>query len=143
MGLPPFEPHCVFCKIVAGQIPCYKVYEDDQTLAFLDINPVARGHLLVIPKGHWERLDQMPSDVTAALGQVLPMLGKAVMTATGLPDWNLLQNNGKTAGQVVDHVHFHIIPRRVGDGLGYRWPAGKLTDPEARVLMDAIQKARG
>ena len=143
MGLPPFQAHCVFCRIAAGQIPCYKVYEDEHLLAFLDINPVSRGHLLVIPKGHWERLDQMPSEVAAELGRVIPMLGKAVMNATGLTDWNLLQNNGKSAGQVVEHVHFHLIPRRVGDGLGYRWPAGKLPDAEARVLMEAIQQARG
>jgi len=132
---------CVFCKIVSGEFGCYKLYEDDQILAFLDIAPVARGHCLIIPKQHYSRLDEIDGAGHAALAAVMrlaPNLGRAVTAATGAEAWNLLQNNGRIAGQAVDHVHFHIIPRTEGDGLGYRWPAGKLDTDEADELMQAI-----
>ena len=115
------EPSCVFCKIVAGQIPCTKVYEDADTLAFLDIGSLAEGHLLIIPKQHYERLDDMPPDLVGKVCATLPRLGKLVMQVTGALGFNLLQNNGAVASQEVPHVHFHIIPRVSGDGLGYRW----------------------
>jgi histidine triad (HIT) family protein len=123
------DPNCIFCKIVAGQIPCHKLYEDDQVLAFLDIAPLSHGHCLIVPKAHYELLDQTPDALVAAAAALAPRLGRAVLAATGTQAWNLLQNNGRVAGQAVAHIHFHIIPRAVGDGLGYRWPAGKL-DPK-------------
>ncbi|MBI4578306.1 MAG: HIT family protein [Planctomycetes bacterium] len=123
-------PNCVFCKIVAGKIPCLRVYEDPSVLAFLDIGPLAEGHLLVIPKDHAERLEDMPTDILAHLVRQLPPLARAVLKVTATDSYNLLQNNGKTSGQEVPHVHFHIIPRKAADGLGYRWlassyPAGR------------------
>ncbi len=119
------DPSCVFCKIVAGQIPCLRVFEDDSTLAFLDIGPLAEGHLLVIPKQHYVRLDQMPVDNLLTVVRHLPRLAQAVMKATGAAAYNILENNGRESGQEVPHVHFHIIPRKAADGLGYRWNAGK------------------
>lgn len=136
----PTNPDCVFCKIVAGQIPCYKLYEDEQLIAFLDIGPLSRGHSLIVPKGHWETIDQMPAEVAAACGKVLPRLSRAVVTAVGVSAWNVLQNNGRLSGQAVPHVHFHIIPRKENDGLGYRWPAGKLDSSEAQELLEAIRR---
>lgn len=124
------DPNCIFCKIVAGQIPCMKVFEDARILAFLDIGPLAEGHLLVIPKTHAERLEQMSPDDVAAVVRHVPRLARAVLQVTGAAGYNLLQNNGKVSGQVVPHVHFHIIPRTDGDGLGYRWPASQY--PEGR-----------
>lgn len=118
----------IFTKILAGEIPCHRVYEDDKVLAFLDINPLSRGHVLIIPKEPAETLDQLSEDSAAAIGRVLPRLSRAVMAATGARDYNVLQNNGAPAHQAVFHVHFHIIPKFDDSGLGIDWPSGKLVD---------------
>jgi len=117
----------IFHQILSGDIPCHRVYEDDQVLAFLDVFPLARGHTLVIPKEYAATLDQLSDDASAAIGRVLPRLSRAVMAATGASDFNILQNNGVAAHQVVFYVHFHIIPRFAdGSGLGVGWNAGQL-----------------
>lgn len=119
----------IFTKILRGEIPCHRVYEDAHVLAFLDINPIARGHTLVIPKESAETLDKLSDDAAAAIGRVLPRLSRAVLAATGASQFNVLQNNGPAAHQAVFHVHFHIIPRHAdGSGLGIAWPSGKLLD---------------
>jgi histidine triad (HIT) family protein len=118
----------IFTKIIAGEIPCHRVYEDDNVLAFLDINPLSRGHVLVIPKEPAETLDLLSDDAAAAVGRVLPRLCRAVMAATGARHYNVLQNNGAPAHQAVFHVHFHIIPRYDDAGLEIEWNAGKLAD---------------
>jgi histidine triad (HIT) family protein len=112
----------IFSKIIAGQIPSHKVYEDDRVFAFLDINPLSPGHTLVIPKEARPTLDQLSDESAAAIGRVLPRLCRAVVKATGAKDYNVLQNNGSIANQVVMHVHFHIIPKLPdGRGLGIGW----------------------
>lgn len=117
----------IFSKIIAGQIPCHKIYEDDQVLAFLDVNPLSEGHTLVIPKEEVATLDALSDDAAAAIGRVLPRIARAVLEATGAQDFNILQNNGAAAHQAVLHVHFHIIPR-VGDrGLGIGWKPTELS----------------
>jgi histidine triad (HIT) family protein len=119
----------VFAKILRGEIPCHRVYEDDAVLAFLDVNPISRGHTLVIPKEPAATFDQLSDDAAAALGRVLPRLARAVMAATGTRAYNLLQNNGAAAHQAVFHVHIHIIPKHDdGSGLGIAWNATKLAD---------------
>lgn len=119
----------VFTKILRGEIPCHRVYEDDHVLAFLDINPISRGHTLVIPKEPAATLDALSDDAAAAVGRVLPRIARAVLAATGAEHWNLLQNNGASAHQAVFHVHFHIIPKpEDGSGLGIGWKSGKLDD---------------
>jgi len=115
---------CIFCKIVAGEVPSSRVLEDETCLAFLDIGPLAPGHLLVIPKTHAMHLWDLDDQTVAAIGAQLPRLARAVTEATGAEGCNILQNNGRASGQVVEHVHFHIIPRRAEDGLGYRWVPG-------------------
>ena len=132
------HPDCIFCKIVAGQIPCYKLHEDQQALAFLDVGPLSRGHCLIIPKTHYATIDQMPIEQVQACTGLIPALSRAITAAVGVRDWNILQNNGRLAGQAVDHVHFHIIPRQADDGLGFRWPAGKLEGEDAKKLVEAI-----
>jgi histidine triad (HIT) family protein len=118
----------VFSKILRGEIPCHRVYEDEHVLAFLDVNPIARGHTLVIPREPAETLDQLSADAAAAIGRVLPRVARAVLAATGAHAFNVLQNNGALAHQAVFHVHFHIIPRYDdGSGLGIGWNATKLT----------------
>lgn len=117
----------IFKKIIEGRIPAHKVYEDERVLAFLDIGPLSRGHTLVIPKEPAETLDALSDESAAALGRILPRLCRAVMEATGVREYNVLQNNGRGAHQAVDHVHFHIIPKPgEAEGLGVRWPAGAL-----------------
>jgi histidine triad (HIT) family protein len=112
----------IFAKIIAGQIPCHKVYEDDRVLAFLDIHPLARGHTLVIPKEPAETLDALSDESAAAIGRVLPRICRAVLAVTGAYAFNVLQNNHALAHQAVFHVHFHIIPKyEDGTGLGLEW----------------------
>jgi histidine triad (HIT) family protein len=129
----------IFTKILKNEIPCHRVYEDDLVLAFLDINPVSKGHTLVIPREPAETLDQLSEDAAAAIGRALPRIARAVMAATGAQHFNILQNNGAPAHQAVLHVHFHIIPKYDDAGLGIEWRAGKLEDGEA--LAAAIAEA--
>jgi histidine triad (HIT) family protein len=123
----------IFDRIIAGEIPCHKVFEDERVLAFLDIGPLSRGHTLVIPKEAAATLDQLSDESAAAIGAVLPRICRAIMQATGAGAYNVLQNNGKAAHQEVEHVHFHIIPRRRGEsltGLEVTWRPGSLEDGE-------------
>ena len=131
----------IFDKILAGEIPCHRVYEDDKVLAFLDIGPLSDGHTLVIPKERKARLDQLSEESSAAIGRVLPRLCRAVVRATGATAYNVLQNNGAAAHQAVMHVHVHIIPKHGGRGLGIGWTPGRLDDATARDLVAKIQAA--
>ncbi len=122
----------IFDAILAGDIPCHRVYEDDHVLAFLDIAPLSRGHVLVIPKERARFMHELSEASAAALGSVLPKLCRAVMAATGCEHYNLLQNNGAPAHQAVFHVHVHIIPKfEDGSGLGIGWKSGELEDGAA------------
>ncbi|KAI0895072.1 HIT domain-containing protein [Annulohypoxylon nitens] len=122
---------CIFCKIIKGEIPCFKLFESDKTLAFLDINPLSKGHALVIPKFHGAKLTDIPDE---QLSEVLPV-AKKLATATGAVNFNILQNNGRIAHQVVDHVHFHMIPKpNEAEGLGVGWPQ-KETDMDALIAI--------
>ncbi len=131
----------IFDKILSGEIPSYRVYEDDQVYAFLDIGPLSQGHTLVIPKERKAFLHELSDESAAALGRVLPRLCRAVMKATGATAYNVLQNNGSEAHQAVFHVHFHIIPKRGGSGLGLRWDALALDSMEAERLVERIRRA--
>jgi histidine triad (HIT) family protein len=129
----------IFSKIIAGEIPCHRIYEDQHILAFLDISPLSRGHTLVIPKEPAVTLDQLSDESAAALGRALPRISRAVLKATGATAFNVLQNNGATAHQAVMHVHFHIIPKYAdGTGLGIGWPARTLSQQEGAALAIAI-----
>ncbi len=132
----------IFTKIIRGEIPCHRVYEDEQVLAFLDIGPLSEGHTLVIPKRAAATLDRMSDESSAAVGRVLPRIARAVLAATGATAFNVLQNNGAEAHQAVFHVHFHIIPRfpdREASGLGIRWPAGEIDPDAASALAGRIR----
>ncbi len=121
----------IFSKIISGEVPSHRVYENERVLAFLDVFPLSRGHTLVIPKEEKATIDQLSEESAAAIGRALPAICRAVMKATGASAFNLLQNNGAMAHQAVMHVHFHIIPKyEGGEGLGIGWNAGKL-DPVA------------
>ena len=131
----------IFGKILDGEIPCYRVYEDDLVLAFLDLGPLSRGHTLVIPKERKAFVHELSDESAAAIGRVLPRLSRAVLKATGAEAYNILQNNGAVAHQAVMHVHFHIIPKIAEGGLGVGWPAGSLTEDVATQLVEEIQAA--
>ena len=131
----------LFDKIIRGEIPSYRVYEDEHVYAFLDIGPQSHGHTLVVPKESKAQLDELSDDAAAAIGRVLPRLCRAVMKATGASAYNVLQNNGARAGQAVFHVHFHIIPRFDGDGLSYKWDPGELKEDAAKELVAAMHAA--
>jgi histidine triad (HIT) family protein len=136
-------PDTIFGKIIAGTIPCHKVYEDAQVLAFLDIAPLSRGHTLVIPKEAAATLDQLSDESAAALGRVLPRICRAVIAVTGVPAYNVLENNGPSAHQAVPHVHFHIIPKPEGAaGLGIGWPTGKIGDDAAQLASQLAQHVK-
>ena len=129
----------VFGKIVRGEIPSHKVYEDERVLAFLDINPLSHGHVLVVPKEAAETLDQLSDESAAALGRVLPRLCRAVMAATGTREYNVLENNGTGAHQAISHVHFHIIPKpNAREGLGIGWPQRSLEHAAGATLAARI-----
>jgi len=134
-------PPTIFDRILAGDIPCHRVYEDNHVLASLDIGPLSPGHTLVIPKERKAHLHELSEESAAALGRALPRICRAVLAATGAADYNVLQNNGAAAHQVVMHVHFHVIPKLGGRGLGIGWPAGNLTGAEAEALLGKMRAA--
>ncbi len=127
----------IFSKILAGEIPCHRVFEDEYVLAFLDVAPLTPGHLLVIPKEEKATMGELSDESAAALGRVLPRLCRAVCAATGATEYNLLQNNGTNAHQAVMHVHIHIIPRLADGGLAIGWEAGELGE-DGPALAQAI-----
>ncbi|KAK7395400.1 hypothetical protein VNO78_15957 [Psophocarpus tetragonolobus] len=135
---------CVFCKIIRGQAPALKLYEDDMCLCILDTSPLSHGHSLIIPKSHFPSLDATPSSVVAAMCSKVPFISNAIMKATGCSSFNLLVNNGEAAGQVIYHTHIHIIPRKAYDCL---WASESLLrrrlnldDEKVSLLAARIQK---
>ena len=129
----------IFARIVAGEIPCHRVFENEHVLAFLDIRPLAEGHTLVLPKRTVASLEELTPDEAAELGRQLVVLARRIVAATGAEAYNVLLNNGQAAGQEVPHVHFHIIPRRTGDGLGFRWRPQQRSNEELAALAQRIQ----
>ena len=131
---------CIFCKVAAGEIPAAVILENDQVMAFLDIGPINEGHTLVIPKQHVETLDSCGLDTLTAISRVLGPVSRAVQQATGCAGFNCLCNNGKAAGQVVNHLHFHIIPRYENDGLFRNWPAKQYAPGALDAMAEQIKE---
>ena len=131
---------CIFCKIIAGQIPAAKVYEDDTVFAFLDIGPVSEGHTLVVPKQHYQKIHECPPEVLADIWAKLGKIAGDISSVMNSDGYNVLCNNGRAAGQLVDHVHFHIIPRMTGDGVFNRWPSFKYPEGKMTKLAEKIRK---
>ncbi len=132
----------IFAKIIAGEVPCHRVFEDDSVLAFLDIFPISVGHTLVIPKEPAEKIHELSDAASAAIGRVLPRVCRAVLAATGAENYNILQNNGAPAHQAVMYVHFHVIPKYAdGSGLGVGWMPRELDGDEAAALAAVIASA--
>ncbi|MEM2956244.1 MAG: HIT family protein [Candidatus Pacearchaeota archaeon] len=131
---------CIFCKIIKGKIPCKKVYEDNKILAFLDISPINPGHTLVIPKKHFESIERIPESLLCELIKSVQKIAIAVTRAVSTDAFNINLNNGKAAGQLVPHMHFHIIPRFKNDGYEH-WKGSSYKDKEMEIICEKIKKA--
>ncbi|KAK0487114.1 HIT-like domain-containing protein [Armillaria novae-zelandiae] len=128
---------CIFCKIIKGEIPSLKLLETDLSYAFLDIGPLSKGHALVIPKYHAEKLHQLPDE---HLTDILP-IAKRIAIAQGDENYNILQNNGRVAHQVVDHVHFHVIPKpNDKEGLVIGWPTQQIDKAELTKIFEELKE---
>jgi len=133
---------CLFCKIVAGDIPSTRIYEDDDVLAFMDIGPLVPGHALVIPKAHHSPLADTPDDVLAKVIAVVRRIARAQVEGLGADGVNVHQANGAAAGQVVPHLHFHVVPRFANDGHHWNWTPRPYADlSEAAALAERIRAA--
>ena len=128
------EKDCIFCKIIAGEIPSAKIYEDEAVLAILDINPVNLGHTLVMPKDHYANMEEVPEEILCEVMKAVKKIGRAIKQGLGIEGYNLTENNDPIAGQLIPHLHFHLIPRIKGDGL-HLWPQRKY---EAAGKMDEV-----
>ena len=132
---------CIFCKIIAGEIPAVKLYEDDLVLAFLDIAPINFGHTLVIPKEHHESCATIPENVKGRMFQVGSRLGVAMKRELEADAFNLHLADGTAAGQVVMHAHLHVVPRDAEDGFHWNWRQLAYPDATARQeLADRLKK---
>jgi histidine triad (HIT) family protein len=129
---------CIFCKIIKGEIPSLKVYEDNYTLAFLDINPVNFGHTLVVPKKHFINIDDADQKTLCRVVGVVKRVGSRIKESSLAPSYNIQVNNGQFAGQIVMHLHFHVIPRLENDGLKL-WPQKKYGAGEAEEILNKIK----
>ena len=129
---------CVFCAIAAGEIPCFKVFEDDFALAYLDINPFSEGHTLVIPKAHTTALLDTPEETLAALLARVKKVAAHLKSTLGCDGFHILQNNGAAAGQTVGHIHFHIVPRRNGDPIEFANRPGDMEHLKALAARVAV-----
>ncbi len=133
---------CIFCKIIKGEIPCTRLYEDPDVLAFMDINPVVKGHALVIPKTHHNPLMDTPPEILQKLVVVVQRIAQAQMKGLQADGINVSQANGSVAGQVVPHIHFHVIPRFTSDGYHGNWIPKKYDSlQELQAIADRIRNA--
>lgn len=129
---------CIFCKIIAGEIPSYKVYEDEWTLAFLDIGPVNPGHTLVVPKKHFANIEEADEETLGRVIKTVKKVGLSLKKNLGVAGYNVLEANDSEAGQSVPHLHFHLIPRLPGDGLEF-WPQNKYGVGQAEAVLKKIK----
>jgi len=132
---------CVFCKIVAGGIPSQKLFESDKILSIVDINPVAFGHSLVIPKAHHATFTDLPAELAVDLMKAAQEVAAAVVKTTGAEGFNLLMNNGACSGQLIPHAHYHVIPRKADDGVKFKWVTKKYGAGEIEKQAEAIRAA--
>lgn len=134
---------CIFCRIIRGEIPSYKIYEDERTLAFLDINPSALGHTLIIPKAHVTRIEDLSEEDAEALFRTLHRLVGGIQDAMEVPSSTIGINNGPESGQEVPHVHIHVIPRTRGDRGGIMQGLVRTTGrPSGEPMLDIAERIR-
>ncbi len=134
------DTSCIFCKIANGEIPSYKVYEDCDVIAFLDVNPASRGHTLVLPKDHYTSIVTTPKAILDKAFEVAQLVAQAEIAQLGASGVNVITNCGKSAGQTIDHFHIHVIPRYEHDGLKLDFPPKQLADSTMKEIKDSIEK---
>ncbi|NOZ58229.1 MAG: HIT family protein [Euryarchaeota archaeon] len=130
---------CVFCKIVKGELPCYKLYESELVLAFLDINPVTRGHALVVPKRHAERLSQLSGEEVKEVFSVAARVAEASLSKLNARGANFWVNQGSIAGQVVKHFHAHVVPRYSEEEIKIEVRGEKLSEEEMKSVAEKLR----
>jgi len=129
---------CIFCKIVAGEVPSYCIYEDELFKVILDAYPSSVGHSLILTKKHYENVYELPEKEAAALMPLAAKISKKLKTSLGCEGLNILQNNGKVAGQVINHYHLHLIPRYIGDGIVMKWSMEKPPEEDFKKVMEKL-----
>lgn len=129
---------CIFCKLANGEIPTNTLYEDDDVRVIFDMSPASKGHVLILPKEHYDDLFEMPQDMAGKVFAVAAKLAPAIKEATGCEGMNILQNNGSIAGQTVFHFHMHIIPRYSNDTVNIGWKPGELDKAETERIIKAV-----
>lgn len=134
------DDKCIFCRIVKGNIPCAKIFEDDKVFSFLDIAPANKGHALIVTKKHYENLLDIPDEDLDDMMIKARKIARAMSSALGCEGFNVLMNNKKAAGQLVNHAHVHIIPRFKGDGINFNWKPNKYKDKEIDEFKEKIRK---
>lgn len=132
------ENNCLFCKIIKGDIPSDKVYEDELFYAFLDIKPINLGHSLIVPKKHFENIFEIDEEYLEKLGEVIQKVSKAVKAGTNADAINIGMNNGQEAGQIIMHAHIHIIPRFKDDGL-QSWGSKEVSNEDLSLIAKKIK----
>ncbi|MCR5033319.1 MAG: HIT family protein [Lachnospiraceae bacterium] len=134
------DDNCIFCKIANGEIPSKTLYEDDSFRVILDLGPATRGHALILPKDHYANLYELPDEVAAEAMKLAKKMAIRMKERLGADGFNLVQNNGETAGQTVMHFHLHLIPRYENDGQHILWNPGESTPEELEEIKDQITK---
>ncbi len=133
------DENCIFCKLANGEIPTATLYEDESFRIILDASPASKGHALILPKEHYANLYELDDAVAS---KVLPLAKKLIKKLTeilGCDGYNIVQNNGETAGQTVFHYHMHLIPRYKGDTVGLGWNMGKLTEEDKEEILSKMK----
>ncbi len=135
---------CTFCRVVNGELPSQKIYEDGSALAFLDINPIRKGHTLIVPKKHHKDFLDIPAEELAYLSKLVQILASSILKATGANAFNIIGNNGASAGQIIFHTHLHLIPRKAGDprikfSETFSWSQGREGDKDLASTAAAIR----
>ncbi len=138
--MPLRDPECIFCRIIVGDVPSSRVLENDAAVAFLDIRPVNHGHVLLVPREHHASIADLSDEAVAETAVLIPRLVRAVMKATGADGLNLIVNNGRAAGQTVDHGHWHLIPRFNVDAVDWPWPHAEYSGDELGQMQFRIER---
>lgn len=134
------DSDCIFCKIITGKAPCKKLFENEFVIAFMDIFPVTAGHVLVVPKEHSKNILEVSEKYLKEILLAVQKVGAAQVTAFGADGFNVLQSNNPAAGQVVFHTHFHVVPRKKGDGLKLFWPSKESDESELKENFEKIKE---
>ena len=132
------DNNCIFCKIAAGEIPSKTIYEDDKFRVILDLGPATKGHALILPKNHYANLYELPEETAGDVMKLAKKMATVMTEKLGCQGFNLMQNNGETAGQTVFHFHMHLIPRYENDGQEINWKQGSSTQEELEEIKNLI-----